>query len=100
VRALVADAFTRAIALPEATSTRDDGRVQTAVADGDFRLPVCWCCGQPPTDGAVRLGEHNEVIVCYACVDWLNTKRRVQVDLLRRKYGRQPWWRFGRRHRG
>ena len=73
--------------------------MKTAVADGDFEVLSCWCCGKPPAQGAVRLGGHSEVLICYSCLDWLNAKRRTQVKSLHRRYGRQLWRHLSRSSR-
>jgi hypothetical protein len=45
----------------------------------------CACCGQElPEDRIVRLHSHNEVAVCFPCLDWLNRERsRKRRELFR-----------------
>lgn len=38
---------------------------------------ACWCCGGSfPEDRLVRLGDHPEVAVCFACAGYLNRRAR------------------------
>jgi predicted enzyme related to lactoylglutathione lyase len=36
---------------------------------------ACSCCGQIPAHGSVPLQCHPEVVICFACLDWLDAKR-------------------------
>ena len=40
---------------------------------------TCSCCGAVPEDSVVRLRSHSDIAICYACLDWLNAKRRKKV---------------------
>jgi catechol 2,3-dioxygenase-like lactoylglutathione lyase family enzyme len=39
----------------------------------------CSCCGEVPKHGSVALQCHPEIVLCYACLDWLSSKRDKQV---------------------
>ncbi|MGH9288227.1 MAG: hypothetical protein ACRD0V_08065 [Acidimicrobiales bacterium] len=45
----------------------------------------CSCCGQVyPEDRMVRLSRHNEVAICFHCLDYLNRERaRKRRELFR-----------------
>jgi catechol 2,3-dioxygenase-like lactoylglutathione lyase family enzyme len=38
---------------------------------------ICTCCGE--TAETVQLHAHNEIRICYNCLDWLNRKRDSQI---------------------
>jgi catechol 2,3-dioxygenase-like lactoylglutathione lyase family enzyme len=40
---------------------------------------VCSCCGTVPEHGWVNLLSHRDIVICYQCLDWLNTRRRKKV---------------------
>jgi hypothetical protein len=40
---------------------------------------ACSCCGTVPEHGSVSLLSHRDIVICYQCLDWLNTRRRRQV---------------------
>lgn len=40
---------------------------------------TCSCCGEVPERGWVNLLSHRDIVVCYGCLDWLNTRRARQV---------------------
>ncbi len=40
---------------------------------------TCSCCGEAPEQGVVRLLCHRKIVICYQCLDWLDTQRRRQV---------------------
>jgi catechol 2,3-dioxygenase-like lactoylglutathione lyase family enzyme len=43
---------------------------------------TCSCCGTVPDHGWVSLLSHRDIVLCYGCLDWLNTRRRKQVAAL------------------
>lgn len=45
----------------------------------------CYCCGHASADDQmVRLSSHDEVVICFRCLDWLNRQRRSKRgELLR-----------------
>ena len=40
---------------------------------------TCSCCGIVPERGWVNLLSHRDIVICYDCLDWLNTRRARQV---------------------
>jgi catechol 2,3-dioxygenase-like lactoylglutathione lyase family enzyme len=40
---------------------------------------TCSCCGTVPERGWVNLLSHRDIVICYECLDWLNTRRARQV---------------------
>jgi hypothetical protein len=68
--------------------------VRTAVG-GDFEEPRqgCWCCGDLTVSASLlRLGSHQEVAVCFRCVDWLGKRKRT-IERMARHAPPGPWWR-------
>ena len=68
---------------------------RTAVG-GDYFEPAdtgCWCCGDRSVDASLlRLSGHQEVGVCFRCVDWLS-KRKRELERMTRHASPGPWWR-------
>ena len=60
--------------------TRISREARMTVAAETARRSVfaaCWCCGGSfPEDQVVRLGDHPEVAVCFACAGYLNRRAR------------------------
>jgi catechol 2,3-dioxygenase-like lactoylglutathione lyase family enzyme len=42
--------------------------------------PSCACCEEPLTEGFVRLWPDTNIRVCYDCLDWMNSQRKLQVE--------------------
>lgn len=68
---------------------------RTAVG-GDFvEAPNsgCWCCGDRTVrPSLLRLTTHQEVGVCFHCIDDL-AKRKRTLERMTRKAPPEPWWR-------
>jgi len=43
---------------------------------------TCSCCGKTRDQGWVSLLSHRDIVICYDCLDWPNTRRRRQVAAL------------------
>ena len=55
--------------------------------------PGCWCCGdRTVTASLLQLGQHQEVGVCFRCVDALATRKR-RIERMTRHAPPGPWWR-------
>lgn len=68
---------------------------KTAVGGDQLEPPAagCWCCGDRTVQGSLlRLAEHQEVGVCFRCVDSLHTRKR-QLERMTRHAPPGPWWR-------
>ena len=68
---------------------------RTAVGGDQFEPPVtgCWCCGDRTVVASLlRLSEHQEVGVCFRCIDTLRRRKR-QVERMTRHAPPGPWWR-------
>ena len=52
---------------------------------------TCWCCGRSDRPGFVRLKCHDEVRICFACLDWLVDARRNGIKEMKR-LGKLPLW--------
>ena len=56
-------------------------------------VPGCWCCGDRTVAASLlRLSCHQEVGVCFRCVDWLSNRKR-DVERMTRAAPPGPWWR-------
>ena len=68
---------------------------RTAV-DDEFAAepePGCWCCNDRTVVASMlRLDRHQEVGVCFRCVDRL-AKRKRQIARMTRHAPPGPWWR-------
>ena len=68
---------------------------KTAVGGDYIEPPVtgCWCCGDRTVTGSLlRLHGHQEVGVCFRCVDWLG-QRKGELERMTRHAPPGPWWR-------
>ena len=43
---------------------------------------VCTCCGESFDQGWVTLWSRKDVVICYACLDYLNNQRFRQIAIL------------------